>query len=291
MAPQNPQGWYDSLPLRTAAQLATAITAMQELRDAGATWLLNYQGFNGTPENVLDYGLAAEKMGMNLIWPLHNQNLYNGTADLTATFPDMAAASGKKTAAELIPFMTEIVRGLHATKMFYVGDEPPATLQAAAIAHAATVKAQAEPGQQTLLVHTDQTADGGARLLPYADAADVLGLDCYPVAYPWIAQPWTITTFNDAAKSVNAIASAHGKGRVCVAQAFSWAPTYANASNGAPNWPVRWPSVAEYTYMRDNAYFWGNAPAVTLWWARYVMRGQPNDAQLFADWKAGVMAA
>ena len=270
-----PQGVYEGCPPGTTdAELQPCVDRLRRIHDAGFEIVLNYSALSGSPDEVRAYAAAADRLGVRLIWPLHHPDLYS-KSDVSDTFPAMSSACGCSSPHDLIPFMVGVVRAAPATFMYYVGDETPADRHEAMAANSRLVAAS-DPAHARLYVSMEYS-NFGANLEPFADDADVLAGDTYPVG-----TSDRLEDVADATRAVQGIADAHGRQAASVLQAFSWGPDYDAR-------PERWPTPAEYRTMRDLALTAGR-PRFILWWAAYVIFRAPDAERRWSDLVAGAMA-
>lgn len=267
------QGVYEGCsPGTSPAPLELCVQRLQEIADAGFDVVLNYSALYGTPDQVRAYAQAAHARGVRLIWPLHHPRLRR-QSDVSATFVSMAAACGCSAPHELVAYMVDVVRTQPATWMYYVGDEVPVAEHDAMKALSELVRT-ADPSHERLVVQYGT----GSELAPFADAADVLAADHYPL---W-AGSGEAQDVAAAARGAQQVADGAGKPMAIVLQAFSWGPYY------QPIAP-RWPTVAEYTAMRDVALA-NSAPRFVLWWAYYVIKREAEPERHWQELVAGALA-
>ena len=270
-----PQGVYEGCsPGTSAAEVQVCVERLRKVREAGFVIVLNYSALYGSPEQIRVYARAADALGIRLIWPLHHRDLYS-KADVSGTFVTMARACGCSSPQQLIPFMVGVVKDSPATYMYYVGDETPLELHAGMAANSRLV-AQADPAHQRFYVSME-LSNFGANLRPFADDADVLAGDPYP-----IGRTDRLADVADATRAVQRIADAHGRRAAMVLQSFSWGPDFAPT-------PERWPTRAQYRRMRDLALANGR-PRFLLWWAAYVIFRAPEAERRWSDLVAGATA-
>jgi hypothetical protein len=264
-APLPPQGVYEGCsPGTTGGEAQVCVERLRKIRAAGFVIVLNYSALYGSPEQVQNYARAANELGIRLIWPLHHRDLYS-KPDVSSTFIAMSEACGCSSPAALIPFMIGVVRDLPATYMYYVGDETPLEMHDAMAANSRLV-AQTDPTHPRFYVSMELSSFG-ANLRPFAEDADVLAGDTYP-----IGASDRVEDVADATCAVQRIADAHLRPSAMVLQSFSWGPDFETL-------PERWPTSDEYRTMRDLALTNGR-PRFILWWAAYVIfRSDQPDAR------------
>lgn len=271
------QGLYDAISVGTTPeQLNRAVAEMYRQRAAGFTWLLNTNASYGSLQNMLTYAAEAFKMGMNLIWPLHHPNFYNGTKDLsTGGFKDQCAYWNTVEPLWIRRNILVMVRGIPSVKMIYGADEPGPAKLTACTEHLNALKLNrwnADP--RILTVHWGMNGVA-TEAVPYANASEVIGMDCYPVGWNGL----TLNSVRNVATDLKA--KVPNKTRVMVCQAFSW------HAYGGTN-PEQWPTANEYTIMRNNAD--AASPQVTLWWTAYAIRRASNATERWNDLVQGVFA-
>ncbi len=271
--PPPPQGVYESCsPGSSAESLAPCVQRLREIRAGGFVVVLNIGALYATPEQARAYAAAAASLGIRLIWPLHHPRLRRND-DPSQSFPRMSAACGCTSTQGLVRYMVGVVKDLPATWMYYVGDEVPLAERDAAATLSALVRA-ADPLHDRFFVHYGS----GANLAPFADTAEVLGGDHYPL----FANGGAAADVWSAAAGTQRVADAVGKPMAMVLQAFSWGPNYQEA-------PARWPTVEEYRTMRDVTLA-SSRPRVVLWWAYYVIKREPDPELHWRQLVAGAMA-
>jgi hypothetical protein len=274
-----PQGVYEGCsPGTTEAHVQQCIERLRKIRAAGFVIVLNYSALYGSPEEVHAYAAAAGRLGIRLIWPIHHRDLYS-KPDVSQTFIAMASACGCSSPHDLIPFMVRQVKDEPATFMYYVGDETPLEMHPGMAANSRLIQ-QTDPAHERFFVMDDygSGAPWGTRLRPFADDADVIAHDTYPLGIPGR----DVTDVGNSMNAVQQIADAHGRQAAMVLQAFSWGPDY-----GAQ--PERWPTLGEYRAMRDLALLNGR-PRFILWWAAYVIFRSNDPERRWSDLVAAAMA-
>jgi hypothetical protein len=230
-----PQGIYEAKPPGYGGD------RLARIADAGFELVLNYEAWDGTDSEILEYASRAEAEGVKLIWPLNDRS-WNSDA-------------------ELVRRRVQLVHRHPATWGFYVGDEvPPSDENVAAVNTLTNRVAAAGSTRPNLIVQLPEPGDDPAyNLRPFADGVSGLthaGLDPYPVV-----DDNSLDRIGSRVRQVSAESQRAGgrRGRkpVMVLQAFSW-HRYLDRQ-------VRWPTYREMRLMRDSA-LEGN-PRFILWYS------------------------
>jgi hypothetical protein len=163
--------------------------------------------------------------------------------------------------------------------MYSVGDETPSDMHLAMTANSRLIQ-QSDPAHGRFFVMDDYGGAGswGTRLRPFADDADVIAHDTYPLGI----SGGDVADVGDSMSAAQQIADAHGRQAAMVLQAFSWGPDFGSQ-------PERWPTLDEYRAMRDHALLNGR-PRFILWWAAYVIFRSSDSERRWSDLVAGAMA-
>lgn len=230
-----PQGVYESIAPRYGGD------RLAHIGNAGFKLVLNYEAWEGTDSEILEYARRAEAEGVKLIWPL-NDRRWNSDA-------------------ELVRRRVQLVHRHPATWGFYVGDEvPPSDENVAAVNTLSNRVAAAGSTRPNLIIQLPKPGDDPAfNLRPFADGVSRLthsGLDPYPVV-----NDSSLDRIGARVRQVSlecqSACEERGKKPVIVLQAFSW-HRYLDRQ-------VRWPTYQEMRFMRDNA-LEGN-PGFILWYS------------------------
>ena len=253
------QGSYENCGPATNEEMC--LERLDELHGAGITVVLNYWAWSASPAQVIRYADRAKALEMQLIWPALPEEAPE------RSYPLLAEGCGCEGTA-LIQYAIRLVRGHPATWGYYVGEEVlylPSPAAMAVHSYAATVH-RADRVKPRLYVTWGGWGPSAMRRLlnPFADDAEFLGADYYPVG---VNKSDGVSGAGAVAKATKAVADEHGRDTVAVLQAFSWAsePTL------APRGDHRWPTVSEMRRMRNLSYLRGD-PAIILWFDYYFIK-------------------
>jgi hypothetical protein len=249
----------------------TCVDRLQHIKDLGFNVVLNYTALSAHPEDIQAYMRAAERIGVKLIWSFKEP--YWWTSEPAGqSLGQLAAACRCATDEELLQYVVGLVKDSPATWGYYVGDETPVA-QAGAQAQFSARLHELDPRHPRLFVGIGDGNGVKADIAPFADSAEVLGADFYPVG-----QNRPLSLVRDVSQRMSDYARSAGKQSAMVLQAFSWS---AYGSPGFAPDPT-WPSRQQMRQMRDYAVA-GGADDLILWFNYYKMAQQPNAGQLFAD--------
>jgi hypothetical protein len=246
-----PQGVYD----QCAPATDDCASHLQAIADAGFKYVLNYTAWYGSAAQVRQYADEAQSVGLQVIWPLNDHAWRDGT-DLRSYYEYLGPDCHCSSNAEFKRWALGLVKDHPATWGFYVGDEldPTSTNISQTKALEAEVKSIA-PEKPTMYVTIPN--DGGeltSQLQPFADAADYVGADYYPVG-----KSNNIDATSNYAAQTRSLTTSAGSNPIFVLQAFSWRSYDAGARDV-------FPSRSAMQQMRDSAIGSGN-PSILLWYA------------------------
>ena len=250
-----PQGLYENCDI--GANERECLDRLGEMRAAGFEVVLNYWAWSGTLEQVRRYAERAHQLGLKLIWPFCARYWWAGS-DPGEALPQLARAAG----SALLPWAVSVVRDLPATWGYYVGDEAKSHEHEPLLGMSDQV-AQADPAHPRLYVAFDHPNLGGSRLQPFADVAEVLAADYYPVG-----TDWPIAGTAAVARNTQRIADQARRQSAMVLQAYNWGdddPSYSPATN------PRWPTTQEMRHMRNLALL-HSRPNLILWFDYYFIK-------------------
>lgn len=151
----------------------TCLTHLQSIAAAGFSLVLNYALLQGSQDQLLTYIQEAQKDRLRLIWPFDDSSFLEGTA--FQRFPQLAHTCQCSSDTMLLDFLIPLIASLPTTWGYYVGDEPP-LLQHAQVKLLSQTISLLDSHHPRLVVH-----DSLPLLRAYADTADVLALDDYPI--------------------------------------------------------------------------------------------------------------
>src|SRR3954451_4364759 len=264
-----PQGVYEQCAPNSTTEDCGA--RLRTIADAGFKYVLNYTAWYGNAQQVRQYADEAQAAGIQLIWPLNDHAWRDGT-DLRSHYEYLGPDCHCSNNAQFKQWALGLVKDNPSTWGFYVGDELSPTSQNVSQTHALEQEVKSiAPGKPTLYVTIPN--DNGvltSQLQPFADVADYVGADYYPVGKSNSMDGVS----NYAAETRDATAHA-GTKPVFVLQAFSW-------SSYDPSMADRFPSRSEMQQMRDMAIGSGD-PQMLLWYAFNDVMRSSNPA---ANWLA-----
>ena len=284
-----PQGLYDSCaPGTTAAELAACEGRLTAMATAGFAVVLNYDVLYASAANLAAYAQFAAAHGLRIMWALHEQGWWDGAAaDRLSDYADLAATCGCTTNAGLLAYVVGLLQGSPATWGYYIADEPDASRHAAVRAYNQRVKAL-DPAHPTLLVSAEDCSTLGTAIKPFADAADVLAADYYPIGTNCPISAWATI-----AHAVQAAAAGAGKaGTVMIPQTFAWAeyPGETWVCSPFPGCASAYPTAAQMQQERD-LILHNSAPLVVLWYSYFVNGSNAAvDGQHWADIQTAAFA-
>ncbi|HWH44927.1 MAG TPA: hypothetical protein VNT32_09365 [Thermoleophilaceae bacterium] len=247
-----PQGLYESCAPRGGSDLCPS--RLRKIASGGFTRVLNYGAWGGDLRGLEEYIAEAERLGIQLIWPLNHPDWRNG-GDLIRRYPGLAADCGCSDRTGFIQFVTSVVRHRGATWGWYIGDEVPLDQVEAVRALSALIRGL-DPAHPQLYIAHENSGTRGRNLEPFAGLADLVGADFYPVG-----MGDTVEVVGELSASVQSLASRNGRQSAFVLQSFSWA-AYPQFTMPDPRWPTR----DEMQRMRDLALQHAQ-PGLILWYS------------------------
>lgn len=255
--PLPPQGVYEECPPRLGS---LCLTRLKQIADAGFELVLNYNLLSGNAAKVLAYVYKAHSLGIEVIWPLNNPVFWDGT-DLRQHFSELAESCRCSNNAGFISYVVDLAKGVPATWGYYVGDELPSSQHSKMKPYADLLK-RLDPSHRQLFVSSESASSRGSNLAPFADTADVIGADYYPVGD---SQP--IAATGDVARSIQAIANRYHKQSMMVLQAFSFGLIEGRTPKCFPRPScARFPTSDEMRQMRDLVLM-NSHPQLILWYS------------------------
>jgi hypothetical protein len=270
-----PQGVYEACGPAESGQ--KCLDRLAHIRGGGFTLVLNYRQWWASAEDIRRYAETADRLGMKIIWPFDSAPWRMG-GDLRARYPELAASCGCSDNESFKRYVVGLVKDLPATWGYYVGDEVPQDQHAQAKAFADQIKAL-DPTHPTLYVSLEVPATQGANLASFADTADVLAGDYYPVGG---TDP--VDSVGTVAGDVGRVASTNAKPSGMVLQAFSWEMYPEKQGVGH-----QWPTAAEMQRMRDLSLERAR-PSLILWYSYFDIVGSSDPARHWDDLVAAAFA-
>lgn len=246
-----PQGVYD----QCAPATQDCATNLQAIADAGFKYVLNYTAWYGSADQVRQYADEAQSVGLQVIWPLNDHAWRDGT-DLRSYYRYLGPDCDCSSNTAFKRWALGLVKDHPATWGFYVGDEldPTGTNISQTKALEREVKSIA-PDKPTMYVTIPNgSGELTSQLQPFADAADYVGADYYPVG-----KSDAVNATSNYATQTRSLVSGAGGNPIFVLQAFSWR-SYDSSMR------ERFPTRSEMQQMRDMAIGSGD-PQMLLWYA------------------------
>lgn len=286
---KNPQATKISLPpegqgiYEACSPLISEIACLDRLKRIAASGfklVLNYDQLYATAKQEITYATQANSLGMKVIWAMNASAFWDGS-DARHTYSSLAATCRCTNNAGFIRYIIDLVKDLPATWGYYIGDEVDPSNRHQLKAFTDLVR-QVDPAHPRLFVGGAEFASGeAARLTPFIDTTDVLGVDYYPVGRTDI--PNALRATGAIAHAVQAIADQYHKQMVVVLQAQSLGEYPGNEYLCHP-FPgcLPYPTQAQMRLMRDlvleNAH-----PAFILWYSYFdILKSQNPSAQFTA---------
>lgn len=255
--PLPPQGVYEECPPRLGSP---CLTRLRQIADAGFELVLNYNLLGGNAAEVLAYAEQAHSLGIEIIWPLNNPVFWDG-ANLRRYYGELAESCQCSNNAGFIHYVVDLAKGAPATWGYYVGDEVPSSQQSRMKPYASLLK-RLDPTHRQLFVSSENFSSRGENLAPFADTADVIGADYYPVG-----DSQSIAATGVVARSIQAIANQHHKQSMMVLQAFSLGLIKGRTPKCSPlPGCARFPTSDEMRQMRDLVLM-NSHPQIILWYS------------------------
>lgn len=271
-----PQGVYEACGPGTDGNGA-CVARLDRAAAAGFKLVLNYTLWYGNADQIREYLDAAHARGLQVIVPF-NARVWRDGSDLRRHYRLLAKSCICLSNDDLMRHAMSLVKDHPATWGHYVGDEVNPN-EVDLVARLSSKVHALDPGHPRFYVSLEEHDRPGANLAPFANVADVLASDSYPIG--WGGPPETITGIADA---VRRLAAGTGKGSAFVLQAFSWEMYPQIAAPAA-----RWPTVDEMKRMRDIAIAQAN-PGFLLWYSMHDILESPDPERHWADVVAAAFA-
>jgi len=257
---------------------ARCISRMRMMAAGGFRLLVNYSQFYGSAADQLDDAATAAQLGMRVIWNFSEPAFYDGT-DLSAHFPSLAKTCACTDNTGFLAYVVGLVKPLPATWGYYVADEAPLAARDRVRALTQALR-RLDPTHPTLLVSIGDPSPAlaSAHLEPFAQLADVLGADYYPIG---AHEP--VESVARVAANVAAVASRHRKRTAAIVQSFSWGQ-YPDQTTVCTPLPAcaRYPTLAEMRAMRDLAVK-NEHPVMILWYSFFDIMRSNNPERHWTD--------
>jgi len=268
-----PQGVYESCPPHDSRQCLDRLT---QIARAGFQIILNYDQFHGTANRELEYAAVAHSLNVKIIWGMSDPVFWNGT-DLRRHFSELGATCACTDNRGFISYMVNLVKELPATWGYYIGDEARATDRSKVEAFATLVR-QLDSSHPRLYIAGGDSSTLGSNLEPFADTAEVIGADYYP-----ISTGASLDTVGPVAQAVQSVADQQARHSAFILQAFSWGqyPTDSWVCSPFPRC-ARYPTESEMRMMRDLVLSTAH-PVMLLWYSYFDILRSDDPARHWSD--------
>lgn len=268
-----PQGVYESCPPHDGS---ICLDRLKQIAHAGFQLVLNYDQFYGTASQELTYAATAHALNLKIIWGMSDPAFRNG-ANLPRYYSELGATCQCSDNAGFIHYVVGLVRNLPATWGYYIGDEVKATERSSVEAFTTLVHSL-DPSHPRLYIATENLTTLGSNLEPFADTAEVVGADYYPIGTD--ASPDTTAAI---AQTVQFVANRHRRQSAFVLQAFNWGqyPTETWVCSPFPRC-ARYPTEDEMRTMRDLVLRYAH-PALLLWYSYFDTVRSENSSRHWSD--------
>ena len=248
-----PQGLYEYCAPQKGSQKCLA--RLRRIADGGFRVVVNYEQLHSTRAQLLAYARTADRLGVKVVWPLKESVWWADGGDPTRAHPALARGCGCRDRAAFTRWFVRLVRDLPATWGYYVGDETDPSAALAVRQFSAQIRGL-DPRHPRLFIA--QGANPRRDLAPFGPAADVIGVDWYPVG---LRLP--LSSVETVNREAARISREHGRARAAVLQSFSWSQySHPDAIS------ARWPSRLEMRRMRDLA-LRAARPRLLLWYSYF----------------------
>jgi hypothetical protein len=277
-----PQGLYESCVPGQSADSVSCSDRLTQMASGGFQLILDYDTLSAASAgDVTAYFDQAEILGVKIILVLDHPDFYNGN-NILDTYPDLASTCGCSDNAGFVNYVVGLVKNHPALWGYYVGDEVSLSWHDALKAHSDTVH-QADPNHLRLYVAVGGT-DTIANLQPFADVAEVLGADEYPI--PSCGE--TIDDIASVAQQVQSIADNSAKLSTMVLQQFDWHeyPTdwvCTHCPSTCDVWPTQTQLETELSLTLANS-----QPQFVLWYSYFDIMRSDNPTLHWNDLVAAI---
>jgi hypothetical protein len=252
---------------------------------AGFTLVLNYSQNSGTAEQVLRYLDTAHALGMKVIWAMNNSAFWDGH-DLRTLYPELAATCACSDNTGFIAYVVNLVKDSPGLWGYYVGDELHPSAHASWIGFSELVH-RLDPSHPRLVVGaTQQCGYGNSQLASFADGAEVLGQDYYPIGVSYLV-PYTET--GAVARGMQTVVSGANRQSAVVLQALSWQQEYPPARCAPYPACAPFPSEAQMREMLRQA-LQNARPRLVLWYSYFDILSSDHPQQHWDSLVAAVHA-
>ena len=226
---------------------------------AGLKLVINYDQLYGSETFQKDYLAKAQAVGMKVIIPLSNPAFYDGT-DLDKEFPDLSQDCNCSNNQGFITYVVNLVKQNPAVWGYYIGDEVDPNDHTKMKDNLADVVHDLDPNHPRLFIdNPGHQISVWRENSPFADTAEVIGSDFYPIRDTSPGYP-TIEQTDQVVSGIQAYADQHKEGSAIVLQAFSY------SNYNIPNIP--YPTANQMQYMLAQTLV-NSHPRIVFWYSFY----------------------
>ncbi len=267
--PSDGQGVYEyCAPLRGQP----CLDRLQRIAAGGFKLVVNYEQLKGNEAQELAYADKAQAVGVKIIWALDNPVFWNDS-DLKTYYPTLATTCSCENNANFIRYFVNLVKHHPATWGYYIGDEVEPV-------HHAALKEFSQLVHETDPVHPRLFVTYNVKKLAvFADSADVIAEDYYPIGTP----DESVGGTSRVARDVQTLADQQHIATAMVLQAHSLGeyPAYANLCTPFPDC-MPYPSVSQMRQMRDQV-LQNAQPRLLLWYSYFDMLKADDPTQRWSN--------
>ena len=238
---------------------------LTNLRKAGYSLILNYGLLGGTKEQVMAYLDAVKAAGLKEIVPIGGPYYFKGKG-ACSHWSSLCKSFGITSDTDFVTSVVNLVNDRTDLWGYYIADEPKPQYHTTIAKFAALVR-RLDPSHPRLITvqykpasdpHPWENLD---ELPVYADSADVLIQDWYPVGEDYLRP---ITETKMVAQGVERVVSPAGVASGMVLQAFSWGDISTTTCKPQPGC-ARYPTPSEQEEMCQDV-LQNMKPRIILWY-------------------------
>lgn len=198
---------------------ATYPARLQAFASGGFKLVLNESNLLCSGSQLVAYINAAAALGLKVIVSLSAQNLWDGTPDISGSYPAMCASAGSTTGAGVVAYVANLVKTLSGVWGYCVGESVASSNHAALKTHADLIHTNDSSHPRLYLDNVLDAVSFAQANSPFYDCCDVGGSEHYPTgSYATDAMDNSATY----AATVAAQATAHGFSPAFACQSFTW---------------------------------------------------------------------
>jgi len=266
--PSDGYGLYEACsPIYDTQYNSYCAKRLQQMGTGGFKLVLNYNALstNSTASQIITYADEAEKYGLKVIWGIGNNHQFFNGSDLRATFPALAATCNCTDNTTFTQYVINLLKNHPATWGYYVGDEIPVSTHTQWLAFSTIVHRTDPHHPRLLILATNAHSYGNTDLTTFADGAEVLGQDYYPIGVDYMV-PYTQTGM--VVQGMQSIVDQAQRQSAMALQAVSWQDYYPPARCTPYPSCAPFPSLGQLQVMLSQTL--ANAhPRLILWYSYY----------------------